>query len=70
MLFFKIRFSKLDFDGGKLALQNPNEEIPLSARGLQKARVNALGFAFDEIEHRLDHPGGGEDLPMICDPLF
>ena len=34
----------LEFDGGELALQNLDEEVPAPARRLQEAGVNALGL--------------------------
>ena len=34
------------------------------------AGVNALGLALHQVEHRLDHPRGGEDLPVVGDSLF
>ena len=32
--------------------------------------THALGLAFHEVEHGLNHPCGGEDLPVVGDALF
>ena len=66
----EIGFAIFEFHGGELALQDSDEEIPAPARRFQKAGVNAFGFALDEVEHRLDHPRGGEYLPVVGDTLF
>ena len=66
----KVGLPVLEFDGGELALQDPDEEVAAPARRLQEAGVNALGLALDEVEHRLDHPRRGEDLPVVGDALF
>ena len=52
----KVGLHELEFDGRKLALQDSDEEVATATRRLQEAGVNALGLAFYEIEHRLDHP--------------
>jgi hypothetical protein len=52
----KVGLPELEFDGRKLALQDSDEEVSTATRGLQEAGVHALGLAFYEIEHRLDHP--------------
>ena len=67
MPLFEVGLPVLEFDGGKLALQDPDEEVPAPARRLQEARVDALGLALDEVEHRLDHPRGSEYLPVVRD---
>ena len=67
---FKVGLPELDFDGGELALQDTDEEVAASACRLQEPRVDTLGLALDEIEHRLNHPCGGKDFPMIGDTLL
>ncbi len=66
----EVGLPELEFDGGELALQDPDEEVPAPARRLQEAGVNALGLVLDQVEHRLDHPRRGEDLPVVGDALF
>jgi hypothetical protein len=39
---FKVGLPELEFDGGELALQDPDEEVSASARRLQEAGVNPL----------------------------
>ena len=65
-----IGLLELEFDCGELALQYPDKEVSAPASGLQKAGVNALGLALDEVEHRLNHPRRGEYLPVVGDALF
>ena len=65
----EVGLPELEFDGGELAPQDPDEEVAAPARRLQEAGVNALGLVLDEVEHRLDHPRGGEDLPVVGDAL-
>ena len=64
------RLTELRLDGGELALQNPYKKVAATACWLQKSRINALGFAFDKVKHRLDHPRGREDLAVVGDALF
>ena len=66
----KVGLPELEFDGGELALQDLNEEVPAPARRLQEAGVDALGLVLDEVEHRLDHPRGREDLPVVGDAFL
>src|SRR3989338_4701539 len=70
MPFFKVGLAELNLDSGELALKNLHEKVSAAARRLQEAGVNALGLVPDKVEHRLDHPRGGEYLPMISDTLF
>src|SRR5437588_1244915 len=65
MSLLKVGFSKLRLYGGQFALQDRYEEVPTSESGLQKTRVNALAFAFDEVEHLLDQPPRRKHLPVI-----
>ena len=67
---FKVGLAELDFDGGELALQNPDEKVAAPARRLQEAGVDALGLALDKVEHRFDHPRRGEHLPVVGDAFF
>jgi hypothetical protein len=55
---------------GQLAPENLHEEVAVPACRLQKARVNALGLALYEVKHGLNHPRGGENLPVVGDALF
>ena len=66
----EVGLPELEFDGGELALQNLDEEVAAPARRLQEAGVDALGLVLDEVEHRLDHPRRGEDLPVVGDAFF
>ena len=66
----ELGLSELEFDGGELPLQNPDEEVPAPARRLQEAGVDALGLALDEVEHRLDHPRRSEHLPVVGDAFL
>jgi len=68
--FLKIRLAVAEFNRGELAPQDLHEEIAAPARRFQKARVNALGFVFHKIEHRLYHPRRGKDFPMLGNALF
>ena len=61
---------ELDFHRGELAFQSLNDEVAAAKGGLQKAGVNALGFALDQIEHGLDHPLGRENLTVVGNTLF
>jgi len=70
VLLFEVGLSKLEFDRSEFAQQDPDEEVPATTRRLQKARVNALGLALDEVEHRLDHPRGGEHLSVVGNTFF
>lgn len=66
----EIRLAVFEFHGGELALKDLHEKVAAAAGRLQKPRVNALGLAFHEIKHGLDHPFGGENLPVVGDALF
>jgi hypothetical protein len=70
VLPLKIGLAVFEFHGSELAPQDLREEIAIAARRFQKARVNALGLALHEVEHGLDHPRGGENLPVVGDALF
>jgi len=70
MPLFKAGLPELEFDGGELAPQHLDEEVPAPAGRLQEAGVNPLALSFDEIEHRLDHPRGGEHLPVVSNALL
>jgi hypothetical protein len=65
VLPFKAGLPKLELDGGELAPQHLDEEVPAPACRLQKAGVNPLGLSFNKVKHCLDHPRGGEHLPVI-----
>ena len=66
VLFLEIAgLAIFGFHRGELALEDRHDEIPAAASGLQKARVDALRLAFDQIEHRLDQPRRGEYLAVI-----
>ena len=67
---FKIRPAVFDFNVGQLALENLYEKVAAAAGGFKKAEVNTLGLFLDEVEHGLDHPGGGEDFTVVGDTLF
>jgi hypothetical protein len=67
---FKVGLAEFEFNGRELAPENLDQKIAATARRLQKARVNALCLAFDEVEHRLDQPRWGEDLSVIGDALL
>ena len=56
--------------GGKLSLEDGDEEVAAAAGGLEEAGVEALGFVGHELEHGLDEPGRGKDLPMVGDALL
>ena len=66
----EVGLAELELDGGELALQDLHEEVAAPARRLQEAGVDALGLVLDQVEHRLDHPRGGEDLPVVGDALL
>ena len=66
----EVGLAVLEFHGGQLAPQDLHEEVAAPARRLQKARVNALGLVLHQVEHGLDHPRRGEDLPVVGDALF
>ena len=70
MPLFKVGLPELEFDGGELALQDPDQEVPAAARRLQEAGVNALGLGLDEVEHRFDHPGGVNTSPWSATRFF
>ena len=57
-------------DRGELALQDPDEEVPAPAGRFQEARIKALGFVLDEVEHRLGHPRRSEHLPVVSDAFL
>ena len=67
---FKVGLLELKFDGGELASQYLDKEVPAPASRFQKAGIDPLGFSLDEVEHRLDHPRGGEHLPVINDAFL
>jgi hypothetical protein len=67
---FEVGPPELEFDGSELPLHNPDQEVPTSAGRLQKAGVNALSLALDEVEHCFDHPRRSEHLPMVGNPLL
>jgi len=66
----EVGLAVFEFHGSQFAPQDLHEEIAVPACRLQKARVNALGLAFHKVEHGLNHPCGGEDLPVVGDALF
>ena len=66
----EVGLAVFEFHGGELAPQDLHEEVAAPARRLQEAGVNALGLVLHQVEHRLDHPRGGEDLPVVGDALF
>jgi len=66
----EIGFAVFEFHSGEFAPEDLDKEVAVAARRFQKARVNALGFALHEVEHGLDHPRGGENLPVVGDALF
>ena len=70
MLSLEVRFAELSFDGGELALKNPDQKIPASARGLEESSVDTLGLALYEIKHGVDKPSWRKDLAVIRNPLF
>jgi hypothetical protein len=51
-------------------VQHAHEEVAAAAGGLEEAGVDALGFVGHELEHGLDEPGRGKDLPMVGDALL
>jgi hypothetical protein len=55
---------------GKLSMKNPDQEVATAARGLQKARIDSVGLAFDEIKHCIHQPSWSENLAMIHNPLL
>lgn len=55
----------LGVDRDELALQDANEEVAAAARRFEEARVDPLGLAFHEVEHRFDQMRGGEHLPVV-----
>ena len=55
---------------GQLPAQHDYEEVARSASRLQEARVDALGFALDEVEHVLHQPSGREDFAVVSDALL
>jgi hypothetical protein len=67
---FKIRLGVFGFNSGQLALQNLYEKVAAATGRFKKPRVNALCLFLDEVEHGLDHPGGGENFTVVCDSLF
>ena len=62
----KIGLAELGLYGGQFALQDGDKEISASARRLQETRVNALGLAFDEVEHFFDQPPRRKHLSVVC----
>ncbi|GAA0007263.1 hypothetical protein BDS110ZK4_40690 [Bradyrhizobium diazoefficiens] len=70
MPLFEIRSTEFKFDGGELPLHDSDQEVSAPASRLQKAGVNALSLALDEVEHCFDHPRRGEYLPMVGDPFL
>lgn len=68
--FLEIRLAVSQFYGGQLTLEDLHREIAAAARGFEEAGVDALGFSLYQIEHRLDQPFGGENLPVVGDALF
>ena len=58
------------FDGGELALQDGDKEIPIATSGLQEPGVNAFGLAFDEVEHFFDQPTRRQYLAMVGNAFF
>ena len=66
----EVGLAVLEFDGGELAPQDRHEEVAAPAGRLQEAGVDALGLVLHQVEHRLDHPCRGEDLPVVGDALL
>ena len=66
----EVGLLKFEFDGGELPLQDRHEKVSAPADRLQEAGVDPLGFVLNEIQHRLDHPLGGEYFTMVGDSLF
>src|SRR5262249_48492611 len=54
----------------ELAPQHRDEEVPTPTGWLKNPRVDAFGLGLHEVKHRLDHPLGCKDLPMVSDPLL
>ena len=48
---------------GQLAAKDRHEEVARPARRLEKASVDPLRLALDEVEHGLDHPCGVNTSP-------
>jgi hypothetical protein len=62
--------SPRSMDGGELASQDRDEEVPRTAGGFEESGVDALGLMLDEVEHVLDEPGRGEHFAVVCDALL
>jgi len=66
----KVGLAEFGLYGSQLSLQDRDKEVPAPKSGLQKTRVNALAFAFDEVEHLLDQPLRREHLSVVGNALF
>ena len=56
--------------GGQLALENLDQKSAAAAGGFQKAGVDPLSLALDQIKHGFHHPWRREHLSMVRNPLF
>lgn len=70
MALLKIRLAVFKLNCGKLALEDIYQKVAAATGGFQKAGVNSFALVFNEIKHGLNHPCGGEYLPMVSDSLF
>jgi len=70
VLPLEVGFTVLEFHGGEFAAQNLYKKIAAPARRLQKAGVNTQRLILHQVKHSLDHPIGGEHLPMVGDALL
>jgi hypothetical protein len=70
MPLFEFGLKEFDFDGGQLPLKNPDQEVAASAGGLQKTRVDSVGLAFDEVQHRVHEPSRCENFAMVGNALL
>jgi hypothetical protein len=70
MLPLEVRLAEFEFHRRELAFEYLHDEVAAAARGLQKAGVNALGFALHQVQHGLDHPCRREYLAVVSYALF
>src|SRR5262245_44534830 len=66
----EVGVAVLELDSGELTPQDLDEEIAAPARWLQETRVDTLGLALHDIQHRLDQPRRRENLAVVGEALF